>query len=87
MVAEQRTKAYLKEAELTLDCAEAIFERAKRTGKPLWSKVIKEAYDAMENCAMAALAYRRIRVPRYHMQRSRLSYLNLDLKIAKLLTY
>jgi len=66
MVAEQRAKAYLKEAELTLDCAEAIFERAKRTGKPLWSKVVKEAYDAMENCAVAALAYRRIKIPKYH---------------------
>jgi len=66
MVAEQRAKAYLKEAELTLDYAEAIFERAKRTGKPLWPKVVKEAYDAMENCTMAALAYKRIETPKYH---------------------
>jgi len=62
----QRASAYLKEAELTLDSAEAIFERAKRTGKQLWSKVVKEAYDAMENCAMAALAFKQVRIPRYH---------------------
>ena len=63
---EQRARAYLKEAELTLDSAEAIFKRAKRTGKQLWSKVVKEAYDAMENCAMVALASKRARIPRYH---------------------
>jgi len=65
-MAKQRVGAYLKEADLTLDSAEAIFERAKRTGKQLWSKVVKEAYDAMENCAMAALAFKRVRIPRYH---------------------
>jgi len=62
----QRASAYLKEAELTLDSAEAIFERAKRTGKQLWSKVVKEAYDSMENCTMTALALKQIRIPRYH---------------------
>jgi HEPN domain-containing protein len=63
---EERAKAYLKEAELTLDSAEAIFDRAKRTDKQLWSKVVKEAYDAMENCTMAALASKQNRIPRYH---------------------
>lgn len=65
-MAKERAEAYLKEAELTLDSAEAIFERAKRTGKQLWSKVVKEAYDAIENCTMAALASKQIRIPRYH---------------------
>lgn len=51
---------------MTLDSAEAIFDRAKRTGKQLWSKVVKETYDAMENCTMAALAFKHIRIPRYH---------------------
>lgn len=65
-MAMERAKAYLKEAELTLESAQAIFERAKRTSKQLWSKVVKEAYDAMENCIMAALALRQRRIPRYH---------------------
>lgn len=65
-MAMERAKAYLKKAELTLESAQAIFERAKRTSKQLWSKVVKEAYDAMENCIMAALALRQRRIPRYH---------------------
>ena len=44
-MAEQQARAYLDEAELTIESAEAIYERAKRTGKQLWSKVVKEAYD------------------------------------------
>jgi len=65
-MAKERAKAYLKEAELTLESAQAIFEKAKKTSKQLWSKVVKEAYDAMENCTMAALAIRQKRIPRYH---------------------
>jgi HEPN domain-containing protein len=65
-MAERRARAYLMEAELTLESAEAVFERAKLTGKRLWSKVVKEAYDAMEDCAAAALALKGVGVPRYH---------------------
>ena len=65
-MAEQQARAYLDEAELTIESAEAIYERAKRTGKQLWSKVVKEAYDAMENCVMAALAKVHVDIPRYH---------------------
>lgn len=66
MVDEAQARAYLEEAELTLASPEAIYREAKRTGKRLWSKVAKEAYDAMENCAAAGLAARKARVPRSH---------------------
>jgi HEPN domain-containing protein len=56
----------LDEAELTIESAEAIYERARTTGKQLWSKVVKEAYDAMENCVMAALVEVHVDIPRYH---------------------
>jgi hypothetical protein len=65
-MAEQQAKAYFDEAELTIESAEAIYERAKRTGKQLWSKVVKEAYDGTENCVMAALAKEHVDIPRYH---------------------
>lgn len=58
--------AYLEEAELTLDSAQAIFAEAKRTGKKLWSKVVKESYDSMENCAAAGLVLRGVEIPRRH---------------------
>ncbi|KUO42608.1 MAG: hypothetical protein APU95_02920 [Hadesarchaea archaeon YNP_N21] len=78
-MAERRARAYLMEAELTFESAEAVFERAKLTGKRLWSKVVKEAYDAMEGCAAAALALKGVGVPRYHpAQRSQALSPNLD---------
>jgi len=65
-MAEQQAKAYLDEAELTIESAEAIYERAKRTGKQLWSKVVKEAYNGTENCVVATLAKEQAEIPRYH---------------------
>lgn len=62
----EQALAYLEEAELTLDSAQAIFAEAERTGKKLWSKVVKETYDAMENCAAAGLALKGAEIPRRH---------------------
>lgn len=66
MVNEEQAKAYFKEAELTLASAQAIFKEAKNSGTKLWSKVVKEAYDAMKNCVVACLALKKLRIPRYH---------------------
>ena len=60
---------YLQEAELTLTASEVIFNRAKEIKKNLWAQVVKNAYDAMEHAISAALAMRRLMIPKDHPEK------------------
>lgn len=62
---EKQAEAYLKEAELTLNSAKAIFQSSK-CGSDMWAQVVKNAYDAMEQAASGAISKKREKVPRDH---------------------
>jgi hypothetical protein len=51
---KEQARAYLKEALLTLESAKAIFKNSSDK-KPLWSQVVKNCYDAMEQAISAAI--------------------------------
>lgn len=63
---KEQAKEYLKEAELTLISAEAIFEKAEEENLNLWSKVVKTAYDAIEDTLAAAIAFKDGIIPKEH---------------------
>lgn len=62
---EKQGEAYLREAELTLSSAKAIFRSADK-GDEMWAQVVKNAYDAMEQAASGAIAKKGKKVPRDH---------------------
>ena len=41
MSSEEQASAYLEEAELTLESAEAIYDSAKKSDEDLWAQVVK----------------------------------------------
>lgn len=63
---QEQAKEYLNEAKLTLVSAEAIFDKAEHEKLNLWSKVVKNAYDAMEDALAAAIAHKGEIIPKEH---------------------
>lgn len=63
---QEQAKEYLNEAKLTLASAEAIFDKAETESLNLWSKVFKNAYDAVEDALSAAIAYKGEIIPKEH---------------------
>ena len=53
---DRQAESYLKEAELSLETAQIIFDKAKEEDKDLWANVIKNCYDAIEQAVSAAIA-------------------------------
>ena len=66
MSAEEQAEAYLNEAELTLESAQAIYNTASETGNKLWAQVVKNGYDAIEQAVSAAIAAEGEDIPRRH---------------------
>lgn len=66
---EQQAENYLKEAELSLDAAKAIFEKSKDEDKALWANVVKCCYDAVEQAVSAALAKKGETIPKEHPEK------------------
>jgi HEPN domain-containing protein len=66
MSAEEQAEAYLNEAELTLESAQAIYSTASETGNKLWAQVVKNEYDAIEQAVSAAIAAEGEDIPRRH---------------------
>lgn len=62
----EQARAYLEEAELSIESSKAAFQRANKTGKDLWHSVIKSSYDSMEQAISALLAEEGIDIPRSH---------------------
>jgi len=62
---KEQARAYLKEALLTLESAKAIFKNSSDK-KPLWSQVVKNCYDAMEQAISAAIAFKGETIPKDH---------------------
>lgn len=56
MSAQEQAEAYLNEARLTLESAQAIYNTATETGNQLWAQVVKNGYDAIEQAVSAAIA-------------------------------
>lgn len=65
-IKQEQAKEYLNEAKLTLASAEAIFDKAEHEGLNLWSKVVKNAYDAIEDALAAAIACQGEIIPKEH---------------------
>lgn len=63
---EKRAEAYLQEARLSLESAQAIFDEAHRTKKQLWANIVKTSYDGMEQAISAALAKIDVIIPKEH---------------------
>ena len=66
---EQQAENYLKEAELSLEAAKAIFEKAREEEKTLWANVVKCCYDAVEQAVSAALAKKGEIIPKEHPEK------------------
>lgn len=66
MSSEEQATAYLEEAELTLEAAEAVYAAAAEGGQALWAQVVKNGYDAIEQAASAAIAAQDHAIPRQH---------------------
>jgi HEPN domain-containing protein len=66
MSTEEQADAYLDEAELTLESAEAIYQSAEETGEKLWATVVKNGYDAIEQAVSAGIAAENEAIPRTH---------------------
>ena len=66
MSSEQQAEAYVKEAELTLESAEAIYNSAEESGESLWAQVVKNGYDAIEQAVSAGIAAENEAIPRNH---------------------
>jgi len=62
---KEQAKGYLEEAFLTLESAQAIFEKSSDE-KPLWAQVVKNCYDAMEQAVAAAIAFKGEIIPKDH---------------------
>lgn len=66
MSSEEQADAYLEEAELTLESAEAIYNTAEESGENLWAQVVKNGYDAIEQAVSAGIAAEDEAIPRNH---------------------
>jgi len=66
MSSEDQAEAYLKEAELTLESAEAIYSSAEKSDENLWAQVVKNGYDAIEQAVSAGIAKENEAIPRNH---------------------
>lgn len=66
MSSEEQADAYLEEAELTLESAEAIYRSAENSGENLWAQVVKNGYDAIEQGVSAGIAAEDGSIPRNH---------------------
>lgn len=66
MSSEDQADAYLREAELTLRAARAIYRAASEEGEALWATVVKNGYDAIEQSISAGIAAEGEPVPRRH---------------------
>ena len=66
MSSEEQARAYLREAQLTLQSAHAIYESALQTESALWATVVKNGYDAIEQAVSAAIASTHQSIPRNH---------------------
>ena len=62
----EQSKKYMEEAELTLESAEAIFEKAKEEDKDLWANVVKSCYDAIEQAISSAISAKEEIIPIRH---------------------
>lgn len=63
---EKQLKSYLEEAELSLETAQIIFNKAKEEDKDLWANVVKTCYDAIEQSVSAAIIKRDEIIPKEH---------------------
>lgn len=63
---DKQAESYLKEAELSLETAQIIFDKAKEEDKDLWANVIKTCYDAIEQAVSAAIAKKNEVIPKEH---------------------
>lgn len=66
MSSEDQADAYIEEAELTLESAEAIYSSAEESGESLWAQVVKNGYDAIEQSVSAGIAAENEAIPRTH---------------------
>ena len=66
MSTEEQAEAYLREAELTLNSAHAIYNSASEQHEELWAQVVKNGYDAIEQAISAAIAAEDESTPRAH---------------------
>ncbi len=62
----EQSKKYMEEAELTLESAEAVFEKAKEEDKDLWANVVKSCYDAIEQAISSAISAKEEVIPIRH---------------------
>lgn len=65
-IKDEQAEAYLEEAKLSIESAEAALERARNTEKDLWHSVVKSSYDAMEQAISALLAKKGMDIPKTH---------------------
>jgi len=63
---ERQAEAYVEEAELTWESAEAIYNSAEKSGENLWAQVVKNGYDAIEQAVSAGIAAEDEAIPRNH---------------------
>jgi HEPN domain-containing protein len=63
---DEQAEAYLREAELTLSSAHAIYNSASEQQEAMWAQVVKNGYDAIEQAVSAAIAARDESIPRRH---------------------
>lgn len=66
---KEQSKKYMEEAELTIDAAQAIFDKAKEEDKDLWAHVIKCCYDAIEQAVSSAIAEKEEKIPIRHPEK------------------
>lgn len=66
MSSKQQADAYLEEAELTLESAQAIYRTAQEAGEMLWAQVVKNGYDSIEQAVSAGIAAEEKSIPRNH---------------------
>lgn len=66
MSTEDQAAAYLEEAELTFESAQAIHNSARESGENLWAQVVKNGYDAIEQAVSAGIAAMGEDIPRTH---------------------
>lgn len=88
---KEQVKGYLEEAKLSVETAEIVLDKAKRTDIKLWAHIVKLCYDAMEQAISAAIANKNKLIPKDHPGKIA-KFINLydikeDFKISKILFY
>lgn len=73
---EKQSKSYLEEAELSLETAQIVFEKAKEEDRDLWANVVKTCYDAIEQAISAAIIKKDEIIPKEHPAKVK-KFLNL----------